>query len=155
VCLRGSRRSDAGALPGLGNTISLLLARGRSERKNSSPAAHVFLGEGKERGWPMPIIVANDDQVSGAPHPSVPRVGAGGRGEPAIPRSEEDVAFAQEVADVLVNPEGKETTGGEQFFEDSMRALLTGVILYARYTTASTRASAPTAACRWPIELSS
>jgi type IV secretion system protein VirD4 len=52
----------------------------------------------------------------------------------AIPRSEEDVAFAQDVADILVNPEGKETAGGERFFEDSARALLTGVILHALYT---------------------
>jgi type IV secretion system protein VirD4 len=52
----------------------------------------------------------------------------------AIPRSEEDVAFAQDVADILVNPEGKETSGGERFFEDSARALLTGVILHVLYT---------------------
>jgi len=52
----------------------------------------------------------------------------------AIPRSEEDVAAAQDVADVLVNPEGRETTGGERFFEDSARALLTGVILHVLYT---------------------
>ena len=52
----------------------------------------------------------------------------------AIPRSEEDVAYAQDVADILVNPEGKETTGGERFFEDSARALLTGVILHAVYS---------------------
>ena len=52
----------------------------------------------------------------------------------AIPRSEEDVACAQDVADILVNPEGKETAGGERFFEDSARALLTGVILHALYT---------------------
>jgi type IV secretion system protein VirD4 len=54
----------------------------------------------------------------------------------AIPRSEEDVAFAQDVADILVSPEGKETTGGERFFEDSARALLTGVILHVLYTEA-------------------
>ena len=52
----------------------------------------------------------------------------------AIPRSEEDVAGAQDVADVLVNPEGKETAGAERFFEDSARALLTGVILHVLYT---------------------
>jgi type IV secretion system protein VirD4 len=52
----------------------------------------------------------------------------------AIPRSEEDVACAQDVADILVNPEGKEATGGERFFEDSARALLTGVILHVLYT---------------------
>jgi len=52
----------------------------------------------------------------------------------AIPRSEEDVAAAQDVADILVNPEGRESTGGERFFEDSARALLTGVILHAVYT---------------------
>lgn len=52
----------------------------------------------------------------------------------AIPRSAEDVARAQDVADVLVNPEGRETTGGERFFEDSARALLTGVILHVLYT---------------------
>jgi type IV secretion system protein VirD4 len=52
----------------------------------------------------------------------------------AIPRSEEDVAAAQDVADVLVNPEGRETAGGERFFEDSARALLTGVILHVLYT---------------------
>jgi len=52
----------------------------------------------------------------------------------AIPRAEEHVAFAQDVADIVVNPEGKETTGGERFFEDSARALLTGVILHALYT---------------------
>jgi type IV secretion system protein VirD4 len=55
----------------------------------------------------------------------------------AIPRSEEDVAGAQDVADVLVNPEGRETTGGERFFEDSARALLTGVILHVLYTEQS------------------
>ena len=44
------------------------------------------------------------------------------------------MAFAQDVADILVNPEGKEATGGERFFEDSVRALLTGVILHALYT---------------------
>ncbi len=55
----------------------------------------------------------------------------------AIPRSEEDVAGAQDVADVLVNPEGRETTGGERFFEDSARALLTGVILHVLYTETS------------------
>jgi len=55
----------------------------------------------------------------------------------AIPRSEEDVAAAQDVADVLVNPEGRETTGGERFFEDSARALLTGVILHVLYTEPS------------------
>jgi type IV secretion system protein VirD4 len=52
----------------------------------------------------------------------------------AIPRSAEDVAFAQDVADVLVNPEGRETAGGERFFEDSARALLTGVILHVVHT---------------------
>ncbi|MBV8199072.1 MAG: type IV secretory system conjugative DNA transfer family protein [Acidobacteria bacterium] len=51
----------------------------------------------------------------------------------AIPRSPEDVALAQDVADVLVNPEGRETAGGERFFEDSARALLTGVILHLVY----------------------
>jgi type IV secretion system protein VirD4 len=52
----------------------------------------------------------------------------------AIPRSPEDVALAQDVADVLVSPEGRETAGGERFFEDSARALLTGVILHLVYT---------------------
>ncbi|HYL04774.1 MAG TPA: type IV secretory system conjugative DNA transfer family protein [Thermoanaerobaculia bacterium] len=54
----------------------------------------------------------------------------------AIPRSPEDVAMAQDVADVLANPEGKETAGGERFFEDSARALLTGAILHVVYTEA-------------------
>ncbi len=53
----------------------------------------------------------------------------------AIPRSPEDVAAAQDVADILVNPEGKEPSG-ERFFEESARALLTGVILHALYTEA-------------------
>ncbi|HEV3457426.1 MAG TPA: type IV secretory system conjugative DNA transfer family protein [Thermoanaerobaculia bacterium] len=52
----------------------------------------------------------------------------------AIPRSPEDVAAAQDVADVLVNPEGKEAVGAERFFEDSARALLTGAILHVVYT---------------------
>lgn len=66
--------------------------------------------------------------------PTLPRGSAGYNPLLAIPRSEEDVAAAQDVADVLVNPEGRETTGGERFFEDSARALLTGVILHVLYT---------------------
>ncbi len=52
----------------------------------------------------------------------------------AIARSEADVALAQDVADVLVNPEGREAAGAERFFEDTARALLTGVILHAVYS---------------------
>jgi type IV secretion system protein VirD4 len=54
----------------------------------------------------------------------------------AMPRGEEDVACAQDVADILVSPEGKEAGGGERFFEDSARALLTGVILHVLYSEA-------------------
>jgi type IV secretion system protein VirD4 len=52
----------------------------------------------------------------------------------AIPRTDADVACAQDVADVLVNPEGKETAGAERFFEDTARALLAGVILHVVYS---------------------
>jgi type IV secretion system protein VirD4 len=53
----------------------------------------------------------------------------------AIPRTaEEEVAAAQDVADILVNPEGREAVGGERFFEEQARALLTGVILHLLYT---------------------
>jgi type IV secretion system protein VirD4 len=68
--------------------------------------------------------------------PSLVKGGAAYNPLLAIPRSEEDVAFAQDVADILVSPEGKEATGGERFFEDSARALLTGVILHVVYTEA-------------------
>jgi type IV secretory pathway TraG/TraD family ATPase VirD4 len=44
------------------------------------------------------------------------------------------VAAAQDVTDVLVNPEGRESTGGERFFEEQARALLTGVILHLLYS---------------------
>jgi type IV secretion system protein VirD4 len=54
----------------------------------------------------------------------------------AIPRGAEDVACAQDVADILVNPEGREAGGGERFFEESARALLTGVILHVLYSEA-------------------
>jgi type IV secretion system protein VirD4 len=54
----------------------------------------------------------------------------------AIPRSDEDVAYAQDVADILVSPEGREAGGSERFFEDSSRALLTGVLLHVLYTDA-------------------
>ena len=54
----------------------------------------------------------------------------------AVPRTEADVACAQDVADVLVNPEGREVTGAERFFEDTARALLVGAILHEVYTEA-------------------
>jgi len=54
----------------------------------------------------------------------------------AIAGSAEDVALAQDVADVLVNPEGREPAGGERFFDDSARALLTGAILHVAFTEA-------------------
>jgi hypothetical protein len=44
------------------------------------------------------------------------------------------VAAAQDVADVLGNPEGREAAAGERFFEEQARALLTGVILHLLYS---------------------
>jgi type IV secretion system protein VirD4 len=66
--------------------------------------------------------------------PTLRRGSAGYNPVAAIPRSEEDVAYAQDVADILVSPEGRESSGGERFFEDSAKALLTGVLLHVLYT---------------------
>jgi type IV secretory pathway TraG/TraD family ATPase VirD4 len=65
----------------------------------------------------------------------------------AIPRAaEQEVAAAQDVADILVNPQGREAAGGERFFEEQARTLLTGVMLHLLYT--KPRPSRPASRCR-------
>ncbi len=83
-------------------------------------------------------LTAGYRQAQGQPcirfDPTLPKGSASYNPILAIPRSEEDVAYAQDVADILVNPEGRERAGGERFFEEAARALLAGVILHVLYT---------------------